>query len=60
MLILKSKGIIPNIPEYYFIADTEADLADLPKENIPVGSNCLCLNPVKVLVCNSKNEWVEL
>ena len=29
MLILKSKGTIPNIPEYQFIADSDSDIAKI-------------------------------
>ena len=34
MLKLKSKGIIPNVSEYQFIADSDEDVSELPKEDI--------------------------
>ena len=60
MLILKSKGTIPNIPEYQFIADSDSDIAELPNENVPVGSTCYVIDSGKILISNSNCEWKEM
>lgn len=60
MLLLKSKGTIPNMPEYQYIADTDEDTKSLPKEGVPVGSTCFVISNSKILISNSKCEWVEM
>lgn len=55
---------VNNEPQYNlkeFIADTAADIPNLPTKNVAPGSQCLVAdNPAKVLVFNTNKEWVEL
>lgn len=60
MLKLKSKGIIPNVSEYQFIADSDEDVSELPKEDIPIGSTCYVISSGKILISNSKCEWIQV
>lgn len=50
-----------NISAYVteFIADTEADIAELPKDVFP-GSTCIVAETANVYILNSKKEWVKL
>ena len=56
--------MVNNEPQYNlkeFIADTSADVANLPTENLAPGSQCLVADdPAQVFVFNTNKEWVEL
>ena len=43
-----------------FIADTEADIVDLPTENIAPGSTCFVIKGSKVFMLNTEGEWKEV
>lgn len=42
-----------------FIADTEADVANLPTTVYP-GSTCIVANTATVYILNASNQWVKL
>ena len=43
-----------------FLADSEADLAELPKDVKYAGSTCLVAETGNVYILNNKEEWVLL
>ncbi len=43
-----------------YIADTEADVADISTTNIFPGSTCIVAETANVYILNSKKEWVKL
>lgn len=50
-----------NISAYVteFVADTEADIANLPTTVYP-GSTCIVAENAKVFILNASKQWVEL
>lgn len=50
-----------NIQTYVteFVADTEADIANLPTTVYP-GSTCIVAESSKVYILNASKQWVEL
>lgn len=43
-----------------FIADTEADMADVPTKNCAIGSTCLVIETSNVYMLNNDREWKVL
>lgn len=43
-----------------FIADTEADIADLPTDEVSPGSTCIVAATSTVYILNNQGEWVAL
>lgn len=42
-----------------YVADTEADVANLPTNNAP-GSTCIIIETSDVYMLNNKKEWKKL
>lgn len=42
-----------------YVADTTADVADLPTNNAP-GSTCIVIETADVYMLNNKKEWKKL
>lgn len=48
---------------YYYIADDESDVQNLPTENIPTGSSCLVLGDGSgsvAYITNTTGEWIRI
>lgn len=45
--------------QYDFMADTAADISDLPtaEEDVAIGAGCLCIATGDVYILNSQREW---
>lgn len=56
-IIKQNDNIASYIVEY--IADTEEDIKDLPKNSFP-GSTCIVAETGNVYILNSKKEWIKL
>lgn len=44
---------------YKFVADSEADIQDIPKDVAP-GSRIFCIENSKVFVLSTSFEWIEI
>lgn len=53
---------VGNNKQYEFIADTEADVANLPtsEDEVEIGASCLVISTANVYMLNSSRTWVEL
>jgi len=54
----QSDNISPYIVEY--VADTEADVAQLPTTSAYPGSTCLVIETATVWILNNNRKWVKL
>lgn len=59
-IIKQNDDVQKNIKE--FVADTEADVADLPTSSNEVdpGSTCIVVATSNVYMLNNQKEWVKL
>lgn len=53
---------VGNNKQYDFIADTEADVSNLPTEadEIDIGASCLVIESANVYMLNSQRVWTPL
>lgn len=59
MYKLMKVGDTYNAPKQEFVADEEADVADLPT-NVPMGSTCFVIDTTTAYICNSRGEWKQI
>lgn len=63
MNIMTKKGSLDNIITYEHYCDTKADLANIPKEQITLGSVAIVLkdegNEMGIYLANSNKEWIS-
>lgn len=57
-MVAENNGVWRYENRYEFIADTDADLKNLP-ECTGTGSTAVSLESGKVMVVNTQGEWVE-
>lgn len=59
MIQLIKEGTASNIPVQEWIADTEADVSDIPKDT-PFGSTVFIITGSKVKMKTSNGTWAEI
>lgn len=57
-IIKQSDNISPYVIEY--VADTEADVKNLPTKGANPGSTCIVADTASVYILNNAREWVKL
>ena len=64
MNILAKRGVLDNIATFEHICDTTADMANIPADEINLGSTCLVLEGedggFELYMAKSNKEWVLL
>lgn len=63
MNIMTKRGQVDNIITYEHICDTRADMANIPNNQITLGSVCIVLKGsagLEVYMATSDKEWIDI
>lgn len=57
---LTKKGSLDNETTNEFFCDTQADLENIPKSQVNLGSIAVVIDPFEVFIANSEKKWNSL